>query len=150
MTPFCKVVLVGEKRPSESYPKTLVTLGDHLRKRRLDLGLTQDQAAIRLGADRTSVSYWESNYRPANEQHLASIYAFLGYRPDPIPQGFPEKLRYWRQSLGMSQNQLSEALGFNHAAVSAWEIGKKNPSKGSLTRLQAFLQEKLGKEVSLS
>ena len=40
-----KITLRGEKAPSLTYPKELKSLGDHIRKRRLDLGLTQDEVA---------------------------------------------------------------------------------------------------------
>jgi hypothetical protein len=39
---FCEVTLTAKKPLSEAYPKTLKTLGDHLRKRRLDLNLFQN------------------------------------------------------------------------------------------------------------
>jgi DNA-binding transcriptional regulator YiaG len=58
--PFCKVSLKAQKAPAPAYPETLKTLGDHLRKRRLDLRLLQRQAAQKLGVDKASVHNWET------------------------------------------------------------------------------------------
>jgi len=44
-----------------SYPQVLTTIGDHLRKRRLDLGLLQREVAERLGVDKTTITNWELN-----------------------------------------------------------------------------------------
>ncbi len=55
----------------------LETLGDHLRKRRLDRGLTQKELAAMLGVDETSVYNWEKNRcRPAR-QMMQKIAAFM-------------------------------------------------------------------------
>jgi hypothetical protein len=49
--PFCYKTLTT-KRPSEKpYSKELKTIGEHLRKRRLDLNLFQKDVAAILGAD---------------------------------------------------------------------------------------------------
>ena len=41
------------------YPKELVTLGDHIRSRRLDLGLEQQDVAKIIGVTTTSINNWE-------------------------------------------------------------------------------------------
>jgi hypothetical protein len=43
--PFCKIVLKAKKPASALYPKKLNTLGDHLRRKRLDLKLFQKEVA---------------------------------------------------------------------------------------------------------
>jgi len=51
--PFYRWCLTAVK-PILGYPRELRHLGDHLVKRRLDLGLRQKEAARRLGAARAS------------------------------------------------------------------------------------------------
>jgi DNA-binding XRE family transcriptional regulator len=46
-------------KPDDRYPIQLQRLGDHIRKRRLDLGLLQKQVAVRLGADPKTINNWE-------------------------------------------------------------------------------------------
>jgi len=146
--PFCQVKLRGQRPPPLGYPKSPKTLGEHIRRRRMDLGLSQEQAGKAMGVHNSTVSEWETNQRPIDDRNLAKVYAFLGYRPDPLPKSFQERVRYWRQSLGLSRIQLSLALGLNHSVVQGWENGA-NPKKDSLTRLRTFLVEELGKEVKL-
>jgi transcriptional regulator with XRE-family HTH domain len=57
------------------------TTGEHLKKRRLELGLKQDQVADKMGVTWNSVSNWERGiYRPS-KRALTGIMSFLGYDP---------------------------------------------------------------------
>ncbi|MBI1951143.1 MAG: helix-turn-helix transcriptional regulator [Acidobacteria bacterium] len=51
--PFCHVTLRGQKPRPPRYPEVPKTLGDHLRRRRLDLGISQRELAERLGVSKT-------------------------------------------------------------------------------------------------
>ncbi len=59
--PFCHIEKTTKKPVSKAYPKELVTIGDHVRKRRLDLKLTQKKIAAALGVDECTVWNWENN-----------------------------------------------------------------------------------------
>jgi transcriptional regulator with XRE-family HTH domain len=59
----------------------LTTLGDHLRKARLDRGLRQDEVARELGVGYQTVSNWERNYSRVGPRLLPKVVAFLGYDP---------------------------------------------------------------------
>jgi transcriptional regulator with XRE-family HTH domain len=67
------------------YPKDLKTLGDHVRKRRLDLGLNQKTTGQRMGVHGGTVWNWESGQRKPETKNLPAIIAFLGYNPIPAP-----------------------------------------------------------------
>ncbi|MBL9185866.1 MAG: helix-turn-helix transcriptional regulator [Opitutaceae bacterium] len=57
------------------------TIGEHLKKRRLELGWKQQQVAEATGYTWLSVSNWERGvYRPTKKAMLPII-AFLGYDP---------------------------------------------------------------------
>ena len=57
------------------------TIGEHLNKRRLELGLEQEQVAKMMGVTWLSVSNWERGvYRPTKKA-MNPIIAFLGYDP---------------------------------------------------------------------
>lgn len=62
-------------------PEALRTVGDHLRRRRLELGLEQADAARRSGVHRASIQNWERNvYQPAAAMR-PKVITFLGYDP---------------------------------------------------------------------
>ena len=80
--PFFRIHLQA-KKPIPAYPKSLNTLGDHLRKRRLDLGLGQGRVAQTLGVGRAVICNWERNHTFPGVQYLSKVYDFLGYCPLP-------------------------------------------------------------------
>ena len=57
--PFCHARLKGPPPLPPAYPQVLLTIGDHLRKRRLDLGLLQRKLAA--GVNESTVTNWELN-----------------------------------------------------------------------------------------
>jgi len=59
---FGDIQLTGRKPLSTAYPKELITTGDHLRKRRLDLGLLQKDVAQQIGVNRATITNWEINH----------------------------------------------------------------------------------------
>src|SRR5665213_3337273 len=70
-------------RPSQ-IPKHPKTIAEHLRKRRLELGMSQREAAKRLGVSPGSLCSWESGRKIPGLSKRVSVRAFLGY--DPYPQ----------------------------------------------------------------
>lgn len=59
------------------------TLGEHVRKRRLELRLTQKQVAHRLGVNPWTVLNWEKSHTEPPIQSMGVILRFLGYDPFP-------------------------------------------------------------------
>jgi transcriptional regulator with XRE-family HTH domain len=57
------------------------TLGQHLRRKRVDEGLTNIQVAEILGVAYQTVERWEHNRTPIGEANRLKIIAFLGYEP---------------------------------------------------------------------
>jgi DNA-binding transcriptional regulator YiaG len=79
--PFAAVTLKALKpKETDVQPQTL---GEHLRTRRLTLGLSQAEAGLRLGASQFTVMNWELERRWPRAKRWAAILAFLGYDPRP-------------------------------------------------------------------
>lgn len=57
--PFCHLVFKGLRPHPREYPKELNTLGDHIRKRRINL--RQKDVARLVGVSKLMVCYWEKN-----------------------------------------------------------------------------------------
>jgi DNA-binding XRE family transcriptional regulator len=60
--------------------KDPVTLGDHLRRRRLELGLYQKDVAIQIGVTASTIWNWEHGWT-IDKRFVPLIVDFLGYRP---------------------------------------------------------------------
>jgi DNA-binding XRE family transcriptional regulator len=58
--PLFGLVIRSPKPLDRAYPTELRSIGDHVRKRRLDLGLLQRDVALRIGVDKTTVFNWEA------------------------------------------------------------------------------------------
>lgn len=129
----------GPKPPPPGYPKELLTIGDHITKRRLELGLLQREVAERLGVDKATVGDWE---RGDTEPHLRSIpgiVEFLGYVPFAPDGSLPQRLKLGRRLLGLSQRELADRLGVDESTVRVWEAGRYRPIGHYRERIQALL-----------
>jgi len=58
---FYCLILKATKALSSFYSKELKILEDHIRKRRLDQGLTQRQVAGIIGVNKGTIGNWETN-----------------------------------------------------------------------------------------
>jgi len=65
----------------EDLVKEPVTLGDHLRRRRLELGLYQKDVAAQIGVTTSTIWNWEHGWA-VGYQYLPKLIRFLGYSPD--------------------------------------------------------------------
>ena len=96
--------LSARKPEKSAYPKGLKTLGDHIRKRRLDLGLLQREVAKVLGVDVDSVCQWEMGHRQPKVALFPGIIDFLGYVPGEAGRLDSRSARIARQLAGLSRS----------------------------------------------
>jgi transcriptional regulator with XRE-family HTH domain len=137
--PFCHVTLCGKKPKNPAYPNDIVTLGDHIRQKRLDSGLLQKEVGKLIGVDKVSIQYWETNRVSPSIQHIPKIIEFLGYVPyDGKAKTLPEKLLFYRQLTGLSRKELAEMTGLDVSTIAKWEKDKHRPTKRSLDRINDF------------
>ncbi len=85
MLPFCDRKLLGCKpnkkrqlRIVRPYPENPNTLGEFIRKRRIDLGLSQPELAKILGVSHAAASDWEYGDTRPMKRFWARIKEFLG------------------------------------------------------------------------
>ena len=137
--PFCKVTLKAKKPISVSYPKILNTLGDHIRKRRLDLKLLQKEVAKIIGISKVSIFNWENNRISPSIYFIPKIIKFLGYYPyDSKAKTLGEKIKTYRFILGLGQKQIANLLDIDVSTIGHWERGKNKPQKKYLEKLTKF------------
>ena len=65
------------------YPATPRTLGESLRKKRIDLSLSMTQLAklLGLGITDTAIEKWEKNQNRPTESHRSRLIEVLGFDP---------------------------------------------------------------------
>jgi DNA-binding transcriptional regulator YiaG len=75
------LVLRCKRSKNPAYPTEIKTLGDHIRKTRLDRQLSQNQVATILGVTSDTVTNWELNRNSPRNYFVSRIYEFLGFDP---------------------------------------------------------------------
>jgi transcriptional regulator with XRE-family HTH domain len=116
----CHVTLRGQKsRPG--VPETPRTLGEHLRRVRLDRGLWQKQVAREIGCSKASLLNWEKGHAEPELRFLPAILRFLGYDPRPEPATLGGRIRAAREAAGLSERELARRLGLDPGTLAAWE-----------------------------
>ena len=145
--PFCQATLRGVRCPwgpyateKKGYPASPKNLGEHIRKRRLDLGLRQIEAAKMIGCDEMSLVAWEKGYRTPRIDHLGKVVEFLGFDPFPKCDTLAQKLVNFRKASGFSQKVLAAKLGVDPGTLAQWERGCRKPAAKHPVLLANFLR----------
>lgn len=63
------------------------TLGAHIRRRRLMLSITQEEATAHLGVNGWTVHNWETGAKKPEIRFIPALVAFLGYDPELVDTG---------------------------------------------------------------
>ena len=119
------MTLRAPKPKPDGYPEHSETLGEHIRKRRMDLGLLQKEAAAKLGVDDATLWNWEHDKGSPAVRHWPALLAFLGYDPNPTPQTLAERVMATRYRQGLSQKKLAAHLGIDESTVRRVEAGHR-------------------------
>ena len=143
----------------DGYPEKIETIGDLLRKTRMDRGLEVKQLQGILRADENSITNWELRGVYPKPIYLKRIIDFIKtHQTDPIPAldmhelffapnpAYPKKLnslgdqlRAARLENFMTIKELAQELRVNECTVAKWERGGSRPMPHMLERIQAFL-----------
>jgi transcriptional regulator with XRE-family HTH domain len=101
----------------------LVTLGDHLKARRLALGMFQKDVAKHLGVDQWTLLNWEKNRTAPLVTAYPAIFTFLGYDPAPAPTTIADRLKARRREMGWTIDATALALNVDPTSIWGWEQG---------------------------
>lgn len=141
--PFCHTTLKAQKPPKKEYPKALDTIGDHIKKRRLELNLYQKDVAKIIGVKEESIYNWENNYSEPQIHLLPKIIEFLKYIPYNLHNNnmtIGDKIIFYRKLHGLSQRRLAEFLEVDETTIRDWEKEKHQPEKKLLKRISEILE----------
>jgi transcriptional regulator with XRE-family HTH domain len=122
-------------------PQILKSWGDHIKKRRLELGLFQSTVAQAIGVTTSTVTNWEKNRTQPTLQTLPKIQKFLGYTPNIVlPTTFGAKIISYRKQHGLSQRAFANLLQIDPTTLSRWEQNKSQPQNYLKERLHIYIK----------
>lgn len=130
-----------------AFPDKLVTLGDFLRQKRLERGLSQQEVAKTLQASDVSVTGWELNRNAPTAKYAKRIIEFLGELPFSI-EGLPfyKQVQYARLTSGLTQAQVAKKIGCDSSNLRLIEKGIRRPNKRLREKLEGFVEISLNSE----
>lgn len=117
-------------------PSNAATLGEHLRKKRIELRLFQKDLAEIFNVSKSCISYWENNISEPQIQYYSPIFAFLGYCAFELEiSTFAGKIKTYRYFNGITQKQFAKRMILDPATVGRWENGKEQGAKKELVEV---------------
>ena len=137
--PYGPIALKSFKR--RAYVAHPSTLGEHLKKRRLELGLLQKQAADRLGVSQQGYVAWELRRKKPVARYVPAIINFLGYDPWPRGESLGARLQTRRREKGLTQRQAASELGIDDTTYLRYERDEWAPKRWRLARANGWLKD---------
>jgi len=110
------------------YPAFPKTIGEHIRKRRMDLGLFQKDVAEIVDTSIDCITFWENGRSQPQIHYYPKIISLLGYYPFEESDSFIGRIIKFRHMNGLTYKQAGKLLGVDGSMVVSWEAGKTVPS----------------------
>lgn len=133
----CHILLQAVKPPNRietvrRYPFFPNTIGDYLRKKRLDLGLLQKDVADRLNTSTECLRNWENNMFEPDIRSFPNVIDFIGYCPYDLALAASDKMIIWRSYNGLTQKEMAKLARIDPGTLSRIEKGKMESTKAKL------------------
>ncbi len=108
--------------------ENLQTIGEHIKKRRRELGLLQKDLAARFGVCEDTITGWENNRCAPRIQHYPKLIEFLGYNPFPQDENtLGGRIQKYRSERGISQKKFAQMMQVDKSTVRSWERNEHRP-----------------------
>lgn len=145
--PFTTTKTFGQKfqKPiHQKYVQNPVTIGEHIRKKRVECVLSQAEVASILGVSTDCVTYWENNRSTPQISYYPKIHQFLGYCITEFDETtYAGRIKAYRWKNGLTYKKMGKLLGADGSTITAWEKGESLPSKARMekfdTKLKSYL-----------
>ncbi|MFY0630028.1 MAG: helix-turn-helix domain-containing protein [Flavobacteriaceae bacterium] len=124
--PICPIEIHTTRRQAEDYPKSLNTLADHIKAKRLDQRLSQKQLAKILDVKVQTFWTWETMGANPLPIMMKRIVIWLGYVPmiGRDKNMLSGQLYTFRMNHGYTQKHIAEILRIDRWAVTKIENDK--------------------------
>jgi transcriptional regulator with XRE-family HTH domain len=93
-----------------------------------------------VGVHCSTIWNWERSRAVPEFRHLPKIVAFLGYDPRPVPASLPERLVWYREGNGWSQEKFAKALGVDQSTLARLERRERKPEGRRLAAFVAVIE----------
>ncbi len=135
----CHKQLITKKPANAAYPTSPNTLGDHLRKVRLDRRLSQPEVAKMLKVTTDTVTGWELNRHSPPMRLAKGIVRFLGYLPgQEKDNSIGKQLYFARLVLGHTQEQAAKKMGSDESNLRYIELNERKPKPKTLKLIREY------------
>jgi DNA-binding XRE family transcriptional regulator len=132
---------VISKPKNIKYIENPKNLGDKIKNKRLELGITQGEAANSIGASRSATMDWENGIGEPTIDFYPAIISFLGYIPFEFDKSkLSDRLREYRFLNGLSQEVLGKKIGIGGATIHRIEQGKSKMNNKTTKALKTIIE----------
>jgi transcriptional regulator with XRE-family HTH domain len=132
-----------KKPPHHSYPLNPTSIGQFLRRRRLDKEMLLREVAELIGVHTSVVAEWESGRKNPKAHYYPKLINFLQFIPFASRSKAHNHLfNFYRLVLGYSRREVASLVGVSYYMIYRFETGRGEP----LSKATASICEK-GLEV---
>jgi DNA-binding transcriptional regulator YiaG len=141
--PFSELAIslpLPDKRP---FPKSVQTIGDHIKTYRLTHNILIKDIIPTLGVDRETLRGWEQGLFHPLLRHYPRIIKLLGYIPFETDETtLAGKIKKYRYINGLTQRQFANLINADIVTVWKWEKRNITPLPETQKVLHALLESK--------
>lgn len=115
-------------------------IGEHIKKRRLELKLLQSDLAKIFDVCEDSITGWENGRNTPQIQYYPKLIEFLGYSPFLVEtETLGGRIKQFRILNGLSQKAFAIKMGVNESTIFSWEKGEHSPFPAKRKILEEIL-----------
>jgi len=123
------------------YPRQPKTIADHIKKRRMDLSLSQSKLGRIFNVSKDCVNNWENGKNTPLISFYPRIISFIGYNPFLVENpSLGNAIFAYRCEHGVSAKKLGIAIGIAGCTVLAIERNKCTPDEETLLKIKAIIK----------
>lgn len=118
------------------------TLGDHLRKVRIQRKLSQPQVAKMINVSDETILSWEKNNTEPTPKDASKIIKFLGYFPfEWENESLSTKVRYARMVSGQTLRQMGKDIVVDASTMYKIFKNTSTPKMGTMKKITGYIQK---------
>lgn len=136
---FFDIEVIAKAKPLQIIENPQL-IGEHLKKRRLQLRLLQADVANMFAVCEDSITGWENGRSEPQIQYYPKIIQFLGYNPFPVnTETLGGRIHKYRIEHGLSHKKFGKLIGIDASTIRSWEDNHTTPGHINLRKIKEFI-----------